>query len=90
MELTREKNLKLHDFKDIVEYLRTMKISLKQDDLEGPFKDPSARAQVDYKLYLTGYQKRCNYLWRPLDIRRVALGQGYFKGFNTGALLWGQ
>jgi hypothetical protein len=41
-------------------------------------------------MYLQGYQKKCNHHWRPEDIRRVGLGQGSFKGFNTGGILWGE
>jgi hypothetical protein len=74
MELATDKNLKLHDFTDIPEHQRLMKIKLHQSMLDPSFRDPEKREAVDYKLYLTGYHKRCSYHWRPEDIRRVALG----------------
>lgn len=89
MNLSQEKKLAFHDFPDIVEHLRTMTLKLNQNDLEPKFQNPDLRKEVDYKVYLTGYHKKCNHHWRPLDMRRVALGQGMFKGFNTGGLLWG-
>lgn len=39
---------------------------------------------------MSGYHKKCVHHWRPLDIRRVALKNGQFKGLNTGGLLWGE
>ena len=41
-------------------------------------------------MYTRGYHKTCCHHWRPEDIRRVGLGRGAFKGFNTGGLLWGE
>jgi len=41
-------------------------------------------------LYLKGYHKKCYHHWRPVDIRRVGLEKGMFKGLNTGGLLWGE
>ena len=41
-------------------------------------------------MYLNAYHKKCYHHWRPEDIRRVELGKGEFKGFNTGGLLCGE
>ena len=41
-------------------------------------------------MYLAQYHKRCYHHWRPIDIRRVGVDKGFFKGFNTGGLLWGE
>ena len=41
-------------------------------------------------MYLSKYHKRCCHHWRPVDVRRVGVAKGAFKGFNTGGLLWGE
>ncbi len=46
------------------------------------------RGKVEYKLFLSKYHKFCDHLWRPEDMRKYAIPR--FKGFNTGAMLWGQ
>lgn len=67
-----------------------LKLTLKKADLDGPFYPLQKHEQIDYKLYLRGYHKRCYHHWRPVDVRRVGLAGGAFKGFNTGGLLWGE
>jgi hypothetical protein len=51
----------------------TITIKLNKADLPGEFADLQANEVHDYKLYLKSYHKRCNYNWRPEDIRRVSL-----------------
>lgn len=37
MDLCDEKNMVIHDFAEVMEYLRVIKLSLKKEDLEAPF-----------------------------------------------------
>lgn len=90
MEMCDEKNLVLHDFAEIVERLPMIKINLEKKSLSEGFVELQNHENVKFKMYLQGYHKRCNHHWRPEDIRRVGLGKGAFKGFNTGGLLWGE
>jgi len=115
MDLGTEKNLKLHDFKEVMEHIGVVKLKLRVSDLSEDFQEALQkqaeqkarktmteeelkqlngnfikRDQTQYKLYLRGYHKKCCHHWRPEDIRRVGLGTGDWKGFNTGGLLWGE
>lgn len=85
-----ENELKVHDFAEMPEHLRCLTITLNKADLSKDLQAIQSRDQIDYKMYLSGYHKKCNHHWRPSDIRRVGLAQGAFKGFNTGGLLWGE
>tara|TARA_B110000285_G_scaffold120117_1_gene135887 strand:+ start:1069 stop:1293 length:225 start_codon:yes stop_codon:yes gene_type:complete len=67
-----------------------IKISLNKKNLSSEFVELQGKETIVYKMYLQGYHKQCYHHWRPEDIRRVGLGQGAFKGFNTGGLLWGE
>jgi len=90
MNMCDEQNIVLHDFAEIVERLPILYLDLEKKDLSGEFTELQSRDQIKYKMYLRGYHKRCHHHWRPEDIRRVGLGKGSFKGFNTGGLLWGE
>lgn len=90
MDKCDEKQLVIHDFAEIMEHLGMIKLTLKKEDLDGPFYPLQYRDVIDYKLYLRGYHKKCYHHWRPEDMRRVGLAAGAFKGFNTGGLLWGE
>lgn len=90
MDLCTEKNLVLHDFAEIMEHMRVLRLTLKKADLAAPFDALQKRDEIEYKLYLAGYHKKCCHHWRPEDIRRVGLAGGAFKGFNSGGLLWGE
>jgi len=90
MDKCDEKQLVVHDFAEIMEHLGVIKLTLKKEDLDGPFYPLQYRDVIDYKLYLRGYHKKCYHHWRPEDMRRVGLAAGAFKGFNTGGLLWGE
>mmetsp|Transcript_8449 Transcript_8449/g.14169 ORF Transcript_8449/g.14169 Transcript_8449/m.14169 type:complete len:185 (-) Transcript_8449:892-1446(-) len=90
LDLTLEKNLRFHDFDEIPYYLRMLKINLDKSKLEERFQTESMRDKMIYNLYVAGYHKKCHHHWRPIDIRRVGLDKGAFKGFNTGGMLWGE
>lgn len=90
MDMCNEKNLVLHDFSEFVQYMPIMKLELSKSTLSGEYADLQKSDKIQYKMYLRGYHKRCYHHWRPEDIRRVGLGKGAFKGFNTGGLLWGE
>ena len=90
MDICDEKKLVVHDFAEIMEHLGMLKLTLKKADLEEPYHALQKQDEITYKLYLRGYHKKCHHHWRPEDIRRVGLGTGAFKGFNTGGLLWGE
>lgn len=90
MEMCNEKNLVVHEFAQIMEFLRVVRVKLHKSKLSGPFLELQERDFIDYKLYLNGYHKKCYHHWRPEDIRRVGIQKGGFKGFNTGGLLWGE
>jgi hypothetical protein len=83
-----EKKLKPLGFNELIENLPSpVNLKLNKADLPGEFASLQVNEVHDYKMYLKGYHKRCNYNWRPEDIRRVSLE--HFKGLNSGALLWG-
>jgi hypothetical protein len=69
-----ELNLDYADLKDV----------LKAEELPKDLKDGKGK----YNLLLKEVQGFNQYLWRPPSISKFSL-QG-FKGFNTGALLWGE
>lgn len=85
-----EHQLKLHDFSEVPERLPMITIDLEKKNLGAGFQDYQSKDLIRYKMYLQGYHKKCYHHWRPEDIRRVGLGAGSFKGFNTGGLLWGE
>lgn len=89
MEVCGENNWELHDFKEIFEKVRQIKLVLKKSDLSEAYQMRQSRDEVVYKLYFSAYHKKCYHHWRPEDIRRVGLDKGMFKGFNTGGMLWG-
>lgn len=90
MDMCAESNLVLHDFAEVAERLPMVQINLEKKNLSSGFVELQGRENIKYKMYLQGYQKKCNHHWRPEDIRRVGLAKGGFKGFNTGGLLWGE
>lgn len=90
MDKCDEKKVYLHDFAEMVERLPILHLELEKKSLSGEFVELQSRERIKYKLYLTGYHKKCYHHWRPEDIRRVGLAKGLFKGCNTGGLLWGE
>ena len=90
MDMCNEQSIILHDFAEVVERLPILHLELEKKSLSGGFADLQSRDRIRYKMYLRGYHKKCYHHWRPEDIRRVGLGKGLFKGFNTGGLLWGE
>lgn len=75
---------------DMMEHNPILRILLEKSDLSSEYVECQGRDTIEYKLYNQGYQRRCSHHWRPEDMRRVGLGQGAFKGFNTGGLIWGE
>eukprot|EP00826_Nyctotherus_ovalis_P032957 TRINITY_DN2656_c0_g1_i15.p1 TRINITY_DN2656_c0_g1~~TRINITY_DN2656_c0_g1_i15.p1 ORF type:complete len:705 (+),score=182.56 TRINITY_DN2656_c0_g1_i15:115-2229(+) len=69
-----EFNLDYADLKDV----------LKAEEMPKDLKD----GKFKYTLLLEQLQKRCDHLWRPKDTSKFSFTS--FKGFNTGALLWGE
>ena len=90
MDMCNEKKLVLHDFAQVMEHMGSIKLTLNKSDLEPSLQNLQKNETIQYKMYLRGYHKKCYHHWRPEDMRRVALQQGAFKGFNTGGLLWGE
>lgn len=64
-----------------------MKLQLNKSDLKD-LHEMQGPEVINYKLYMQGYHKFCNHLWRPYEIRSASNFR--FKGNNTGALLWGE
>lgn len=85
-----EQGLVVHDFAEVPEHVRCLEFSLHKKDLPASLQALQTRDTIKYKLYMGQYHKRCDHHWRPEDMRRVGLGGGAFKGFNTGGLLWGE
>lgn len=69
-----EFNLDYADLKDV----------LKAEEVPKDLKD----GKFKYALLVKQLQKRCDHLWRPRDATKFSYTD--FKGFNTGALLWGE
>ena len=90
MNICDEKNIILHEFSEMIERMPFLKLDLEKKSLSDEFAELQKRDRIEYKMYMRGYHEKCFHHWRPEDIRRVGLGNGLFKGFNTGGLLWGE
>lgn len=90
MEMCNEKGWVIHEFSEVMENLRIIKVKLDKSDLAPEFQVRQNKETLNYKMYLNAYHKKCYHHWRPEDIRRVGIQHGAFKGFNTGGLLWGE
>ena len=73
---------------ELIEHCSLIVVDLDKKHLGGGSAGDLQKNEVhQYKLLLSAYHKVCNGLWRPEDIRRVALPN--FKGANSGLMLWG-
>jgi len=97
------KNLKISEkdyypisyFDEIINAFKIFKFNLDYADIKAfcEYKgyrlcdEIAQRTQVQFTLHLTNYYENCKMQWRPKDHREILSG---FKGFNTGALLYGE
>ena len=77
------------ELSQVIHYLRMATFHLRKADL-GPYSEfpKMFDEEREYKLYLSGHHKFCFHNWRPKEMRDYAPAER-FKGFNTGALLYG-
>ena len=90
-EITKEKLVPL-TLAEIIITLPIIELKLDYKELKDVLKaDEISKKYADtvqnYKLNLKAYHKFCDHLWRPEETRKYSFPR--FKGFNTGALLWG-
>lgn len=68
--------------------LPIVRLSLPKKNLTGGFLELQEKENIEYKMYIQGYQKFCRHHWRPESMRQIS--NDSFKGSNTGVLLWGE
>jgi len=79
-------------FSDIIPSSKFIKVKLDYNDLKDVLKAEEIPQNLqnriyEYRIDLKHYHKFCDHLWRPEETRKSTWPR--FKGFNTGALLWG-